>query len=177
MAGVARSAWLPLLCIGVLTANGATPSLSTDSIGCTDSGVTLEEVTVEAQSRRPARVSSDGSVTLDATVTGQRMRAFGEADAMRWIGTLPGISSAGDYASGVSVDGTEYSHTYYGIGGAPVFFLIISEAYSRYSMPSIIRWSEWRNQCIHRICLLALADASNSLHDAVYLKGFAGWSM
>ena len=122
MAGVARSAWLPLLCIGVLTANGATPSLSTDSIGCTDSGVTLEEVTVEAQSRRPARVSSDGSVTLDATVTGQRMRAFGEADAMRWIGTLPGISSAGDYASGVSVDGTEYSHTYYGIGGAPVFF-------------------------------------------------------
>ena len=90
MAGVGAVSVAPALCIGVLTANGATPSLSTDSIGCTDSGVTLEEVTVEAQSRRPARVSSDGSVTLDATVTGQRMRAFGEADAMRWIGTCRG---------------------------------------------------------------------------------------
>lgn len=84
--------------------------------------VNLREVTVEAQSRRPARIGADASVTIDAGVTGQRMRAFGEADAMRWISTLPGISAAGDYASGVSVDGTEYSHTYYGIGGAPVFF-------------------------------------------------------
>lgn len=177
MAGVARSAWLPLLCIGTLPGRSETVFSSPDSIGYPDSDVTLEEVTVEARSRRPARLSADGAVTLDATVTGQRMRAFGEADAMRWIGTLPGISSAGDYASGVSVDGTEYSHTYYGIGGAPVFFPYHFGGIFSVSMPSIIRWSEWRNQCIHRICLRALADASNSLHDAVYPKGFAGWSM
>lgn len=115
----ASTAWLSLLCVATSYA-AALPEL-TDSVD-SPAGVNLREVTVEAQSRRPARVADDASLTIDATVTGQRMRAFGEADAMRWISTLPGISAAGDYASGVSVDGTEYSHTYYGIGGAPVFF-------------------------------------------------------
>ena len=49
---------------------------------------------------------------------------------MRWIGTLPGISSAGDYASGVSVDGTEYSHIIWYRRRLRCFFLIISGIFS-----------------------------------------------
>ena len=177
MAGVSAVSVAPAFSIGVLTANGATPSLSTDSIGCTDSGVALEEVTVEAQSRRPARVSSDGSVTLDATVTGRRMRAFGEADAMRWIGT------AGDIVGRrlcfrVSVDGTEYSPHIIWYRRRSGVFLIISEAYSQYSMPSIISGQSGEIGCIHRICLLALASGRIEFSPRRGLsEGFAGWSM
>ena len=51
------------------------PSSSTDSKGVPDSGVTLEEVTVEAYAAPPGTRVVRRPVTPDAIVTGQRMRA------------------------------------------------------------------------------------------------------
>ena len=50
------------------------------------------------------------------------MQVFGEADAVRSLKMLPSITSTSDYASGVSVDGADYSNTGYSVGGAPIFF-------------------------------------------------------
>lgn len=109
-------AWLSILCILPVVAQIEEQTDTVDS-------VSLNEVTVQSSAgMRPSRIRADGSVVIDAVTAGQRMRAFGEADALRAVSTLPGVSSGSDYASGLSVDGGEFSHTFYGIGGAPVFF-------------------------------------------------------
>lgn len=116
---VAREAWLLLLCLFTITAAASEPV----DTALTKSEVELQEVMVQSsRRRRPATIDSDGSISVDAVTAGQRMRAFGEADALRVLGTLPGVAAGSDYASGISVDGGEFSHTFYGIGGAPVFF-------------------------------------------------------
>ncbi|MDE6339607.1 MAG: hypothetical protein K2K97_07465 [Muribaculaceae bacterium] len=101
---------------------GAQTTDSPDTIGSRKEK-DLQEVVVESsRGRRATKVGSDGSVTVDAVTAGQRVRAFGEADALRVIRAIPGVSAGSDYSSGVSVDGGEFSHTFYGVGGAPVFF-------------------------------------------------------
>lgn len=109
-------AWLSILCVLPVAAHVSEPADTVDSVN-------LNEVTVQSSAgMRPTRMRGDGSVVIDAVTAGQRMRAFGEADALRLVSTLPGVSTGSDYASGISVDGGEFSHTFYGIGGAPVFF-------------------------------------------------------
>ncbi|MDE6072381.1 MAG: hypothetical protein K2G53_07495, partial [Muribaculaceae bacterium] len=98
---VAREAWLLLLCLFTVTAAASEPV----DTALTKSEVELQEVMVQSsRRRRPATIDSDGSITVDAVTAGQRMRAFGEADALRVLGTLPGVAAGSDYASGISVD-------------------------------------------------------------------------
>lgn len=111
--------WLLLLCAYTSMSQTSVPS---DTVPL-HKEIDLQEITVEsARSGKLSKFDSDGAVTVDAVTAGQRMRVFGEADAMMVLNTMPGVSAGSDYASGVSVEGGEFSHTFYGIGGAPVFF-------------------------------------------------------
>ena len=50
------------------------------------------------------------------------MRLLGEADAIKVISRQSGIATAGDYGSGLMIDGNLPSHVLYRIDGVPVYF-------------------------------------------------------
>lgn len=68
------------------------------------------------------RQDASGHVRLSSEATLQLGRTFGEADFLGNIKGLGGVTTAGDYASGVSVFGALPSQTLYRIDGAPVIF-------------------------------------------------------
>ncbi len=84
--------------------------------------VSLGEVRVTASPSRRPRIASDGSVSFTKEALGSAPRAFGEADPLRFVSLLPGVTSASDYSSGASVDGMDYSQNLYRLNGIPVHF-------------------------------------------------------
>ncbi len=82
----------------------------------------LETVTVEAKSIPPKRLLDDGTVIMNKRGLSMTARRFGEADYIELVKTMAGVNTAGDYGSGLVIDGFEPSHTIYRINGAPVFF-------------------------------------------------------
>lgn len=80
----------------------------------------LGEVEVRG-SRRPT-TRSDGSVTLRPELLTGSSSSAGEIDLISQLKLMPGISSAGDYGSGLLVDGQDASQTLYSVNGATVFF-------------------------------------------------------
>lgn len=84
--------------------------------------VELKEIEVVATSPRTSRLGADGSVTVDAVAAGRTLRSLGEADAVGYLKLLPGVTSGSDYGSGLSVQGSDYSHTLFRIDGVPLFF-------------------------------------------------------
>lgn len=50
------------------------------------------------------------------------MRMMGENDIINRIRTMPGVSTSGDYGSGLNVDGADASQAIYRIDGTPIFF-------------------------------------------------------
>lgn len=87
-----------------------------------DSVLRLNEVVVhDRTASRPARIDSAGSVTISAAALRHGQHVLGETDALRFLTSLPGFSTAGDYGSGVSVGGDDISTTLYTIDGATVF--------------------------------------------------------
>lgn len=83
---------------------------------------TLQEVVVAGSGQSGVRIKADGSIAIDNSRIDGLMQFFGESDVVRYLKLMPGVTSGSDYASGISVDGSAYSHTIYRIGGAPVFF-------------------------------------------------------
>lgn len=82
----------------------------------------LPELEVRQQSRSPIRKTDDGRITVRTKDILRLSRAFGEADLMEKIRTLPLAESTGDYSSGLSIDGSEPGQTQYLVNGAPVIF-------------------------------------------------------
>lgn len=63
-----------------------------------------------------------GSLRMDVEQMGHTLQYFGEADALRYLALLPGVSQGSDYTSGLSVQGADLAQSVYRIDGAPVFF-------------------------------------------------------
>lgn len=84
--------------------------------------VALGEVKVNGAAVARPRISSDASVSFAADALGAVPRAFGEADPLRFLYRLPGVTSTSDYSSGASVDGMGYSQNLYRLNGIPVHF-------------------------------------------------------
>ena len=84
--------------------------------------VSLGEVKVTAAPARRPRIASDGSISFTTYASGASPRAFGEADPLRFLSLLPGVTVASDYASGASVDGMNHSQSLYRLNGIPVHF-------------------------------------------------------
>ncbi len=82
----------------------------------------LHEITVSGDSGTGVRVRTDGSIDLANARLAGMMQAFGEDDVMRHLKMMPGIEGNGDYSSGFSVDGADFSQSVCRIGDAPVFF-------------------------------------------------------
>lgn len=80
----------------------------------------LEDLEVTGTSLRPLRQGGSMEISRERLMTG--MRVFGEADALKLIGRQAGVSTAGDYGSGLFIDGLLPSHSLYRIDGVPVFF-------------------------------------------------------
>lgn len=83
---------------------------------------TVDEIVVKAEKKRNVSVNSTGRITLSAPAMKNMPRVLGEADPLKYILMLPGAGTSSDYASGISVQGCDYSQTFIGIDGVPVFF-------------------------------------------------------
>lgn len=82
----------------------------------------LNEVRVTRTADRRPRVAADGSVSFAGEALRRAPRVLGEADPLRFAASMPGVGAASDYASGMSVDGMDYSHNLYRLNGIPVHF-------------------------------------------------------
>ncbi len=72
--------------------------------------------------QRRARVAADGSVSYGRDAVAAAPRVLGEADPLRFATSLPGVSVASDYASGMSVDGMSQAHNLFRLNGVPIHF-------------------------------------------------------
>lgn len=83
----------------------------------------LSEVRVTGDSgQRRARVAADGSMSYGREALAAVPRVLGEADPLRFASSLPGVSVASDYASGMSVDGMSQAHNLFRLNGVPIHF-------------------------------------------------------
>lgn len=82
----------------------------------------LGEVRVESRGGGRVRVAADGTASFSREALGAVPRILGEADPLRFAASMPGVASAGDYASGMSVDGMDYSHNLFRLNGIPIHF-------------------------------------------------------
>lgn len=106
---------LPLilfLCFSLLSANAEEP---TDTIS-----QWLDGVEVVGTQKKPLGQGGSMNISKESLLTGAR--TFGEADALKMISRQSGITTAGDYGSGLIIDGNHPSHILYRIDGVPVFF-------------------------------------------------------
>lgn len=82
----------------------------------------LPDFDVVQKGKSALRPDVAGNLQLSSDATLRMMRSFGEADMIAAIKGLGGIISAGDYGSGLSIDGADPSQTIYLIDGIPVIF-------------------------------------------------------
>ncbi|MBO4373116.1 MAG: hypothetical protein J5826_09310 [Bacteroidales bacterium] len=82
----------------------------------------LRAVTVKGEKRQDVSLRQSNRISISPQTMANTLRVFGEADPMKYILTLPGVSTSSDYASGISVQGCDYSQTLVEIQGAPVYF-------------------------------------------------------
>lgn len=81
----------------------------------------LEEFEVRAPGRSASGREGDKSM-ISADRLQVVARVLGEADVVVALRQESGVSTAGDYGSGLSFEGADPYHTVYRIDGAPVFF-------------------------------------------------------
>jgi len=84
--------------------------------------VRLDEVVVESNGGKPVRISADGNFRVSTAGLLRGARVMGEADILSSLKRIGGVSSVGDYGSGLIIQGSDPSQTIYRIDGAPVFF-------------------------------------------------------
>ena len=83
----------------------------------------LQEVVVESKKIDALQSDDHGDgITINNSQLSKSLRVFGEADALSFVRLLPGIQIGNDYASGLSVQGCDYSQTLIDMAGAPVFY-------------------------------------------------------
>lgn len=82
----------------------------------------LPDLEVTQAGRSEFRKSTDGSVKINASDITKLSRSFGEIDFINQIRRLSSVSSNGDYAAGLSIDGADASQAQYLIDGAPVIY-------------------------------------------------------
>lgn len=82
----------------------------------------LSEVEVTATPASRPRISSLGTVEFSRKALEAAPRAFGEADPLRFLTLMPGVTSASDYSAGLSVDGMDYSQNLFRLNSIPVHF-------------------------------------------------------
>lgn len=80
----------------------------------------LDSIEVVGVRERPIR--QGGSMEISQRRIMEGVRLLGEADAIKLISRQSGVTTAGDYGSGLMIDGNLPSHTLYRIDGVPVYF-------------------------------------------------------
>lgn len=99
----------------------APQSIKSEEPGDTTS-IELQDIIVTTQGRTPYRKAIDGSVSIHARDISRISRTFGESDFINQIRQLSGISSSGDYSSGLVIDGDDPTTVQYLLNGAQVLF-------------------------------------------------------
>lgn len=84
--------------------------------------VALGEVNVTVRPPERTRVGMDGAVTFGSASLAHAPRVLGEADALRFMQMMPGVTVASDYSAGAAIDGMGYSQNEYRLNGIPVHF-------------------------------------------------------
>jgi len=87
-----------------------------------DTAKVLDEVIVSASSQRMIQKIDGGKLTLDVDALGNVIRSFGEADPINYVKMIGGVSSTGDYSSGIAINGANFSQSVFRVGEATVFF-------------------------------------------------------
>lgn len=105
-----------LLLIFCRSVNAAASPESADSV------TVLDEIIVNPNSLNPVRTVDSKTTSLDVAAMGRMLRTFGEADPLNYLKMLGGVTSSSDYSSGLSVQGSAYSHSVFTVGKATVFF-------------------------------------------------------
>jgi len=82
----------------------------------------LDTIVVTARAANPIRMSAADRVTLDTEALGKYMRMAGDADPLRYVMMMPGVSQNSDYSSGLNIDGSDYSQSLVLMDGIPVYF-------------------------------------------------------
>lgn len=82
---------------------------------------TLDDFVVEHRTRI-FYTDSVGRKVISSKALRDTKRLFGEADIINVLKNLPGVSSVGEYSSGINVNGNEAWHTVFSIDGAPILF-------------------------------------------------------
>lgn len=82
----------------------------------------LPELEVRQQGAAQYRESDNGQITIKSTDITKLQRTFGETDFINQIRNLSRVSSNGDYASGLIIDGADPTHSQYFLDNAPVVF-------------------------------------------------------
>lgn len=83
--------------------------------------IKLDELTVQA-AERPVRILKGGNLKVSLPNLMRGSRVLGEADLLNTLKRSGGISSVGDYGSGLIIQGNNPGNTIFRIDGAPVFF-------------------------------------------------------
>jgi hypothetical protein len=117
----ADSFFAPADTLGLSSPSTSATGTSTHEAALADT-VRLNEVAVTATTPITTRVDRLGAITFGCDAIAKAPRVFGEADPMRFMTLLSGINTAGDYSSGVSIDGMGYAQTEYLINNIPVMF-------------------------------------------------------
>lgn len=92
-------------------------------VGVPDSmAVDLNEVEAVGNMSSSVRHIGPGRLRINTDALQRQLRQFGEADVVARLKQEPGIGSAGDFGSGIAVDGAEPSQTVYRVAKVPVFF-------------------------------------------------------
>lgn len=86
-----------------------------------DSVVTLQDLEVNAKANSRT-IDSKGNVHLSSRNMDAEIRVLGETDFVNTLKRLPGVSTTGDYGSGININGNTASQSYYTIDGTPVYF-------------------------------------------------------
>jgi len=82
----------------------------------------LHEVEVVGSGPAPVRSLGGGVMRYNTSATSGLMRSMGENDMLNRIKLLPGVRTAGDYGSGLIVDGAAASQSLCRLASVPVFF-------------------------------------------------------
>lgn len=109
--------WLPLLILCASMTGRAEHPASPDSLSSQ-----LKEIVVEGRTPPAVRLSETGDLKVSLSALQRGVRVMGEADVLSILKRSGGISSAGDYGSGVIIQGNAPWQSMFRINRAPVYF-------------------------------------------------------
>lgn len=94
----------------------------TNDIPSDTTSLLLHEISVFGSGPSPMKMMGSGKLRFNPSASVSMIRSMGENDILNRLKTLPGVSTAGDYGSGLRIDGADPSQALYRIAKAPVFF-------------------------------------------------------